>query len=81
MSGAMRFWMASLVCLACASAAVAKDSQGKKGDADRSAAIDELAQSIFASADRNHNQALNKSEFEDAQAMLRTKFASSASKA
>jgi hypothetical protein len=42
----------------------------QQGPGDLSAAIDQLAQQIFTSADHNHNHVLNKSEFQDARALL-----------
>lgn len=48
----------------------AKDTPAQKQQEVQAAAVDTLAQSIFASADRNHNQVLNKSEFQQAQELL-----------
>ncbi len=67
MSAAQSF--AAMVLLGCLSVAAVADETKKTGH-DRAAAIDEIAQSVFAAADRNHNHVLNKSEFEDAQNLL-----------
>jgi hypothetical protein len=49
--------------------AEADDAQAPRLD-NSAAAIDDLAQRVFASADRNRNHFLNKSEFAGARAML-----------
>lgn len=60
-----------LLFVACAAAAQAapKDKAAPKQD-ERAARIDQLVQDIFTRADKNHNHALNKTEFANAQAML-----------
>ena len=47
--------------------AKAKDAPGN----DQSAAVDQLAQQIFTEADKNHNHVLNKSEFRNAESLLK----------
>jgi fructose-specific phosphotransferase system component IIB len=70
MSTAIRLGFGLLTSLGVGAMAAAADKPAQKPEADQSAAIEELAHAIFANADRNHNQALNKSEFSAAQEML-----------